>query len=236
MADERALSIKTMKEQVYEYFRDQMNKGRVRPGSFLDLNEISRELGISRTPLRDALFQLEFEGFVTIFPRRGVMLNVLTMEKIRHIYEICGALEAAAIVLTSARLCESDIKEMEKCNQQMSRALSRDNFTTYYEANIRFHNIYLNKSDNEELLRVIKINKERLYEFPRNNFFVKEWENYSLREHEELYMLFRSGDFNGAADFMRDVHWSFAVQERFIRKFYFAARRAELEAFEEDAG
>lgn len=233
MPREHELSSKSLREQVYEYLRVQMNKGRVKPGAFLNLNEISGALGMSRTPLRDALFQLEFEGFVTIHPRRGVVVNALTLEQIRSIYEMLGALESAVIVYSALRFRDSDADLMERYNRQMSKALDHNNFSAFYAANLDLHNVYLNISDNAEMLRLIKVNKERLYDFPRNKTFVKEWERHSVGEHDELIALFRRGDFNGAADFMRDVHWSFSVQERFIRKYYFA-NRAELDVSEGD--
>ena len=117
MTCESHFTLKSLKEQVYDYLRVQMNEGRLRPGAFLNLNDISRELGMSRTPLRDALFQLESEGFVTIFPRRGVVVNSLTLEKIRNIYEILGALESAALLLIAVRFRDGDADLMERYNQ-----------------------------------------------------------------------------------------------------------------------
>lgn len=235
MADQEDLSLKSLRELVYEYLRIRMDSGGLRPGAFLNLNEISSELNISRTPLRDALFQLEFEGFVTIFPRRGVMVNALTLGKIRSIYEILGALESAVIVHAALRFGDGDVALMEKYHQQMRKALNRNNFSAYYEANLKLHNVYLDMSDNADMLRLIRMNKERLYDFPRNKVYVKEWEQHSVGEHDELIELLRRGHFNGAADFIRDVHWSFAVQERFVRKYYFADR-AELDVSEENCG
>jgi DNA-binding GntR family transcriptional regulator len=234
MANGSHFNLKSLREQVYDYLRTQMNEGRLKPGAFLNLNEISKELGMSRTPLRDALFQLECEGFVTIFPRRGVVVNPLTLETIKHIYEILGALESAVIINVSLRLRKEDADMMEKYNEQMRKALERDNFSAFYEANLKFHNVYLDLSDNAEMLHYIKIHKERLYDFPRNKAFVKQWEVHSLDEHSELIELMRKPDFNAAADYMRDVHWSFSVQERFIRKYYFA-NRAELDVSKEDS-
>ena len=216
MTCESHFTLKSLKEQVYDYLRVQMNEGRLRPGAFLNLNDISRELGMSRTPLRDALFQLESEGFVTIFPRRGVVVNSLTLEKIRNIYEILGALESAALLLVAVRFRDGDADMMEKYNQQMRKALD----------------VYLDMLDNAEMLHAIKIRKERLYDFPRNKTFVKEWEVHSLDEHAAMIKLLRDHDFNGAADYVRDVHWSFSVQERFIRRYYFA-KHVELDISEE---
>lgn len=225
-------TLKSLREQVYDYLRLQMNEGRIRPGAFLNLNEISKDLGMSRTPLRDALFQLESEGFVTIYPRRGVAVNALTLEKIRNIYEILGGLESAVIILGSLRFRDSDADVMEKCNIQMRKALDQNNYSAFYDENLKFHDVYLNMSDNTEMLHHIRILKERLYDFPRNKTFVKEWEVHSLEEHKAMIDMFRSHDFNGAADYVRDVHWSFAVQERFIRKYYFA-KHSELDVSEE---
>lgn len=229
---ENTSAIKSLREKVYDYLRAQMSKGAVRPGAFLNLDDISGELGMSRTPLRDALFQLESEGFVTIYPRRGVAVNVLTPENIKSIYEILGALESAVIITTALRFQPPYADDMDKHNEQMRKALERNNFSMYYDSNLKFHNVYLNLSDNDEMLHYIKVHKERLYDFPRNKTFVKEWELHSLDEHARMVELFRAGDFSGAAEYVRDVHWSFAVQERFIRKYYFA-NRAELDVSEE---
>lgn len=232
MTCESHFTLKSLKEQVYDYLRVQMNEGALRPGAFLNLNEISRELGMSRTPLRDALFQLESEGFVTVFPRRGVVVNSLTLEKIRNIYEILGALESAALLLVAVRFRDSDANAMERYNRQMKKALEHNNFSVFYDANLRFHNVYLDMLDNAEMYHAIKIRKERLYDFPRNKSFVKEWEVHSLDEHAAITELLRKHDFNGAADYIRDVHWSFSVQERFIRRYYFA-NSVDLDVSEE---
>ncbi len=66
MAKESILNLKSLKDQVYEYLREQLHKGKIKPGSVINMDGTSRKLGISKTPLRDALIQLEMEGFVTI--------------------------------------------------------------------------------------------------------------------------------------------------------------------------
>ena len=232
MTCESHFTLKSLREQVYDYLRVQMNEGRVKSGAFLNLNEISKELGMSRTPLRDALFQLEAEGFVTIYPRRGVVVNSLSLENIRDIYEILGGLESEVIVCVALKFRDSDADVMEQCNVRMRKALDQNNFTVFYDENLKFHNTYLDMSDNNEILHYIKIHKERLYDFPRNKVFVKEWEMHSLDEHKAMIDLFRAGNFNGAAEYVRDVHWSFSVQERFVRKYYFA-KHSELDVSQE---
>ena len=82
--------------------------------------------------------------------------------------------------------------------------------------------LYIEKSSNDELRRLIRTRKERLYDFPRRQGYLRAWELSSVNEHAELLALLKRGDADGAARFVRDVHWSFSVQERFIRDYYFA--------------
>ena len=78
------------------------------------LGEMANELGISKTPLRDALFQLEAEGFVRIFPRRGVMVRVLDLPEISNIYEILGSLESTAIINNAFKFRQSGYRQHEQ--------------------------------------------------------------------------------------------------------------------------
>jgi DNA-binding GntR family transcriptional regulator len=197
-----------------------MRKGELRPGSVIDMAETSQKLGVSRTPLRDALLQLAMEGFVSILPRRRVVVNLLTIEDIKNYYEIIGALESRALLSASEKLSEADAGRMEKLNEEMRRAIERDDFDLYYEKNLKFHNTYLSLSGNENLEKIVNMLKKRLYDFPRQEGFVKEWEEASIKEHQELVNLIKQRKIEEAASFIRDVHWSFPVQETFVKKYY----------------
>jgi len=220
MKHKSVLNVKSLKEQVYNYLREQMRKGKILPGSAIDMQETSRGLGVSKTPLRDALLQLEMEGFVTIFPRSGVVVNILSRQDIKDYYEIIGALESTALVLAFERIRESEIKSMEKQIKGMERALEVNNFDAYYEKNLRFHDIYLDLCRNENLVKIVRTLKKRLYDFPRQKGFVKEWEIASIAEHRELVKLIKHGRAAAAADHIRDVHWSFKTQEKYINQYY----------------
>ncbi len=218
-------SIEPLRERVYAYLRDRINTHQLGGGEFLDLDGIGTELGMSRTPLRDALFQLESEGFVTIFPRRGVMVNNLKLKTIRDIYEIIGALESAALISVALKIEDRDVMRMHELNDTMEAALQRGDSEAYYRMNVLFHDVFLDKSDNAELVRHARIQRERLYDFPRTRGFLKEWDESNLSEHREMVRMLDVRNFNAAAEYLRDVHWSFSVQERFIRKYYFALKQ-----------
>jgi DNA-binding GntR family transcriptional regulator len=221
------LNVKSLKEQVYEYLRDQMRHGGILPGSAIDMEVTSKKLGVSKTPLRDALLQLEMEDFVTIMPRRMVVVNTLTEQDIRSYYEIIGSLESMALLKAFERMKPSDIDGMEALNEAMKAALDENDFDAYYDRNLAFHNTFLNLCGNASLVKIVNNLKKRLYDFPRVKGFVKEWEETSVGEHQALIDLLREGRSRDAANHIRDVHWSFEVQEGFVRRYYPATAGAE---------
>ncbi|MDO9508950.1 MAG: GntR family transcriptional regulator [Thermovirgaceae bacterium] len=213
-------SVVSLRQQVYDYLRGQMNRGDLRPGSAINLGEMSARFGISRTPLREALLQLEAEGFVTIYPRRGIVVNPLSESDIRHAYEVIGALEASVILNEQGKISSAETGQMRELNELMRQSLDRDDFAEFYDHNVAFHNVYLDLSDNRGLVRTVMTLKQRLYDFPRRKGFVKEWETTSTGEHERFIGLLESGDPKAASGYMRDVHWSFDVQKPWIRRYY----------------
>jgi DNA-binding GntR family transcriptional regulator len=194
--------------------------GDLRPGAFINQDTIALELGISRTPLRDALLRLELEGFVTIRPRSGVIVRTLTEEDIRNLYQMIGALEASVLVTERRNLTHEHIALMKRANAAMADALARDDFDAYYAANLDLHGAYIGMSGNADLVHQLRIMKQRLYDFPRKRSFVKEWEVASTGEHERIVAALEAGDLTEAARLVQHVHWSFDVQEPFIRRYY----------------
>lgn len=226
MAKDAYINARSLKEQVYDYLREQMQKGVLRPGSAINMDETCRKLGVSRTPLREALLLLQTEGFVTILPRRGIIVKVLTLEDIKDFYDIIGALEAKALGTSFSLLTPSDMTALERLIEGMDKALAADDFDLYYERNLRFHDVYLKPCRNATLLKVVNTIKKRLYDFPRQARFVKEWEIASVGEHREFLRLVREGRREAAIRFVQEVHWSYKVQERYIKKYYAAVEQA----------
>lgn len=205
---------------VYDFFREQMKNGHLIPGHLINVKEIGESLGISMTPLREALVQLETEGFITVIPRKGVVLNGLSLRKIRHIYSVLGSLEAVALRDAFCLIDGDSVENAKKINAEMKNCLVGNDSQGYLARNNRFHGLWLDRTENDELLRQIRIMKERLYEFPGNEDLIPEWEEASLSEHEELLARIGSGDLEGAIDFLQFVHWDFVHQEGFVRRFY----------------
>ncbi|MDH5743139.1 MAG: FCD domain-containing protein, partial [Candidatus Aminicenantes bacterium] len=135
-------------------------------------------------------------------------------------YEIIGALESTALLAAFEKMSRSQIKRMYDLNSEMEKAIEQDNFNQYYQKNLKFHNIFLDLCGNPNLVKIVNTLKRRLYDFPRQEGFVKQWEQASIREHKEFVRLIEDGKKEETANYIRDVHWSFEVQEKFLKRYY----------------
>lgn len=213
------INTQSLREQIYQHFRDAMHNGELAPGAAINLKAISETLGISKTPLRDALIQLEAEGFVSILPRKGVVVNRLTLREVREFYDIIGALEAMVIRRVADRLAPADLDRLAEINTAQRSAFAAGEYIHYYQLNLDFHDVVLEKGANATLRRTILPMKQRLYDFPRQRY-LEDWESANMDDHDRFIARLRAGDGNGAAALMQDKHWSFSHYEHAIRRFY----------------
>jgi len=213
------LKFSSLSEQVYEYLRKQMNQGELLPGSTINIGEIAKQLGISKTPLRDALIHLELEGFVTILPRRGVCVNKLQIQDVKNAYDAIGLVEAFIVTDCIDKIESSHIQKLEDLNETMITNIKKNDFSQLFKNNLRFHNVYLDISDNEHLKKFILPIKHRLYDFPRQNY-IQEWELKNCEEHSQFINYLKQGNGTEAAKILKEIHWSFEFQKEFIYTFY----------------
>ena len=191
--------------QVYEYLRAELRRGNLKPGMFISINQLMHRLGLSRTPLRDPLLQLQTEGFVTFLPQRGVRINKLTQRDIEDLYEILGALDSRALLSVFDRLEPSRIEAMTRINEKMLKNISNEDFNIYWDLNTSFHHTYLDLSLNRPLVNQLTIVRHKLFEFGKKDWSMK-MRQMNYDEHVRLVELIKAKDPVAAADFIRDVH------------------------------
>jgi DNA-binding GntR family transcriptional regulator len=197
-----------LRTQVYDYLRKKMDNGNIASGEYLNFNEICEALEISRTPVRDALLQLQNEGFVTLLPQRGIQINDVSIHELKDIYEMLGGLESKVLKLIFHNIGPTHISRMKKINEKMLPVSSSNKFNLYYRKNLAFHNVFLNLSKNELVKYHITILKQRLFEFSKR-VCGSEWQEVNYSEHKKLIELIEKGDVKIAIDFWDDEHWSF---------------------------
>ena len=195
-----------LRTQVYEHLRGELKKQNLKPGMFVTINQLSQQLGINRTPLRDALLQLQVEGFVTFLPQRGIQINELSENDLEDIYEVLGALDSRALLSVFHNITKDHIIQMKKINEDMYKTSSKDEYNRYFELNTDFHNVYLVLSGNKLLLDQISILRQRLFDFGAKGDWIEKVRELNYREHFKLIDLIEQGNAKAVADFIRDIH------------------------------
>ncbi len=210
---------KSLREAVHAYFCEQMKLGRLAAGNYINQSEICQELNISKAPLRDALIQLETEGFVTIQPRKGVLINSMNLQDVKEAYDLLAALESSAMLAAFDRINTDHIEQMKRINNKLLTTLENGQFDQYYQLNTAFHQIFLELAENSLLLDITSPIMQRLYNFPLRTYVV-EWEKINLAEHTRLIDSIQKGNFRAAASILQFEHWSFSLHKNHIRQFY----------------
>jgi len=201
------LEPRSIAELAMEYIKDSLERGALKPGDRIDEKELSDTLGVSRTPIREALIQLSKDGVVEIRPRRDIRVREFTDKELREIYQTIGILEAEAVVEALPYLEPKDIEDMRKMITRMKKAHAHKDLRTYLDVNLKLHNLPLSRCENSLLLQIITELRKRLYTIPRLMKNAPEWIVESIKDHEQLQSAIEKKDKNQIRRILRDVHW-----------------------------
>lgn len=211
---------KTSRDVIYEYLRQKMCSGDLLPGSTLSLSEITKDLDISKTPLREALIRLEAEGFVTIYPRSKVVINKLEEDDIEYLYDIIGSVEATMLRRGLPFYTESDLVKMESFIHNMRAALDEGDIRQYNREHRAIHALFAEVAPNLLAERVLTPLQNRLWDLPRHSFMIS-WLRQACDEHQKIVDALRAKDADLVVDIVKNEHWSFSAQKTYIQKTYF---------------
>jgi len=145
-----------LSKKVYRVLKSRIIKGSFKPGTKLLENKIAEQMGISRTPVREAIRELASEGFVTLSPNRGVVIRSVSAENIREVLQIRSVLEGLAARLATYVITEEEIKELENYNKKMEKPANKIDVFAYSEVDIKFHEFIANVCKNKQLIKIRK--------------------------------------------------------------------------------
>lgn len=154
-----------LRDIVFNTLRQAILKGELAPGERLMEVSLAQKLGVSRTPVREAIRKLELEGLVLMIPRRGAEVARISEKNLRDVLEVRRGLEDLAVELACARITESQIVELKKANVNFENSLTSNDVTAIAEADERFHEIIYRATGNEKLIQVISNIKEQMYRY-----------------------------------------------------------------------
>ncbi|MGD1975181.1 MAG: GntR family transcriptional regulator [Desulfobacterales bacterium] len=206
----------SLRKEIFTYLSNQIECGALTPGSLINVRKLTEELNVSRTPLREALAQLEIQGLVSILPQRGVRINVLTYEDLLNLFEIIGTLESQVVFTVFDKITDKKIDQMKRFNRAMEQAIDNGKNRNFHETNIRFHKVFLDLSGNHELTHYVSGLKRRLFGFALKSYRDR-FKRAIVAEHDVFIALLKEGDRKSAANYLKDVHWKFNYPDNFIR-------------------
>jgi DNA-binding GntR family transcriptional regulator len=128
-----------VRERAYEFLKDSILSGQFAPGERLTEEHLAKQLGISRTPIREALHKLESEGLIKPLATRGFITSEDSREEIEELFEIRAVLEGYALRIISERLTDGILASLEEAVHQAEEALGRDRLDEVFQWNTRFH-------------------------------------------------------------------------------------------------
>lgn len=152
----------TLSDGVYGVLRDRIRRGILPPGGSIREAEIGRALGVSRTPVREALGRLATEGLLERLPHRGFRVAVPPPDDLRDLYPLVFALDGVAARLAVPHLTLGDMDRLEALNRELAQAMSRNEVRASILADQAFHGLIAERSGNEALRHLLEDLRHRV--------------------------------------------------------------------------
>lgn len=185
---------KPLREIVYEELKMQILKGEIPPGTRMMEVEMADEMGVSRTPIREAIRKLEKEGLVTIEPRRGAYASRISTQDMIEILEVRQNMEGLAAYYAALRADEDTKSDIKALAKEYEQAVKERNTADMIKIDTDFHHLIVKGSHNKILVNMVEQLQELVLRFRYlyyDNF--KRGEQMPA-EHEEIYSAILQGD------------------------------------------
>lgn len=187
-----------LREAICETLRGAIRDGILTPGERLMEIQIAKELGVSRTPVREALRKLELEGFVIMMPRRGTYVANLSIRDVNEVFEIRTTLDALASGLAAERITQEELQRLKDLLVNIDKYIKQNNLAKIVETDTEFHDLLYKASRNKRLVGIINNLREQLTRFRSTSMAVPGRLKETLEEHKKIVCAIEKGDTKGA--------------------------------------
>ena len=154
-----------LRDVVFYTLRQAILKGELEPGERLMEMQLAEQLGVSRTPIREAIRKLELEGLVLMIPRRGAIVAKITEKDLRDVLEVRSSLERLSTEIACERMYEDTIMELKKAQEAFKEALAQDDITLQAQRDVEFHDVIYKATDNLRLIQMLNNLREQMYRY-----------------------------------------------------------------------
>lgn len=205
------MSNSNLKDKTIQNIMNKIHELEIGKDAVLTEADICKMFKISRTPAREALIELTANGVLAKIPNKGYSIKELSEKAKLEIFDLIGCLDSMAAKLAMPVLTVADIERMRELLDMIDVAIKYKNYKKYYDLQEEFHDVYISKCENEQVIKMLNRAKSsvaeywRLHDRTEDTFLILGEVN---KEHRQMLRLFEQKDVCGVRTFIEDVHWA----------------------------
>lgn len=191
-----------LRDVVFNTLRQAILRGELRPGERLMEVKLANKLGVSRTPIREAIRKLENDGLVKMIPRRGAEVAEITEKSLLDVMEVRMALEKLSVELACERITDEELTELKKAARDFKVVAKGKDVTKIAQADVHFHDLIYDATGNEKLIVIVNNLREQMYRYRVE--YLKSESVYPklIKEHEDIIYYLEQRDSQGVVKVM----------------------------------
>lgn len=192
-----------LRDVVFNTLREAILKGELKPGERLMELQLAAKLGVSRTPIREAIRMLEQEGLAVTIPRRGAEVAKMTEKDMQDVLQVREVLDELAASIACELITEGELKQLEQAMKDFENAADTKDIKRIADTDMIFHDIIYQATRNPKLVNILNNLREQMYRYRVE--YLKDEKNYPvlMKEHREILKGFKEKDKNLVTDSMR---------------------------------
>jgi Transcriptional regulators len=177
---------KPLREVIFNTLREAIIVGELKPGERLMEVQLADKMGVSRTPVREAIRKLELEGLVEMLPRKGAHVADLSVKDIMDVLEVRATLDGLATMLSATRITDDELKDLKHVQTQFINFVEKDNLQGSIKKDVEFHDIIYRSSRNDKLIQISSNLREQIQRF--RVIYLKDFSSTRelIKEHAEI--------------------------------------------------
>lgn len=175
-----------LRDVVFNTLRDAILSGKLLPGERLMENQLAEKLGVSRTPIREALRMLELENLVELVPRKGAQVLEMSEKDIKNVLEIRTSLEALAVELACERMSIDQIKELKVLQNNFIKSYENHDYEKTAENDERFHDLIFASTKNDRLIQIVNNLRIQMYRYRITYLKIPGLLDITVQQHQDI--------------------------------------------------
>jgi DNA-binding GntR family transcriptional regulator len=193
-----------LRDVVFNTLREAILRGDLKPGERLMELQLAAKLGVSRTPIREAIRMLEQEGLAVTVPRKGAEVAKMTLKDMEDVLEIREALDELAVTLAIRKISPEQLERLREVKKEFEEKTKSGDVKQIAESDVKFHDVIYEAADNPKLVGIISNFREQAYRYRVE--YLKDANSYPvlIREHEAIVEAIETKDSGKAAQAMHE--------------------------------